>query len=575
MNQTQQAASTKTQTPTRALHLWHLLSLDAPTVATLWTWFAARTVHQHLPASGLAAMFIAVWMLYAADRLLDARQLFADPLHTANLEARHLFHHRHATAFLAGILFSSLALAILLRHIPLEVLRLYAILGSLVFAWFLLIHARATTTHHRLPKEIAVGIAFPAAIFIPTVARDPSLRLTLLPHALLFAAVCSLNCLCIYAWEHPASSDAHWTTRYATRHLTALATTTTLAGLTLTIITRQPLAAAATLSAATLLTLHLYHHHLTPLTARAAADLALLTPILFLQPYAALSAHLSALSVRLPKPHAAEESAEPNFNRIAKPYQYLEYLTLGPALQNCRTHFIPSLLNQKNALILGDGDGRFTAQLLQANPALQATAVDTSSTMLTLLEARNTSHATRLTTHQANALTFTPTHHYDLIVTHFFLDCLTQPDLEALIHRLTPSLQPNALWLISDFRIPTGPMHLPARLLVRSLYLAFRVLTGLRTTRLPDHATPLTAAGFTQIDGHLSLAGLLTTQLWQRIAPQSTPTKESMPVPAPKPHVIPSSPHEADPIPPSEPPVPSLDEPDPGVFHHEPAAPPD
>ena len=122
--------------------------------------------------------------------------------------------------------------------------------------------------------------------------------------------------------------------------------------------------------------------------------------------------------------------------------------------------------------------------------------------MLTLLEARNTHHATRLQTHQTNALTFTPTHPYDLVVTHFFLDCLTQPELEALIQRLTPALEPNALWLISDFRIPTGPMRLPARAMVRSLYLAFRILTGLRTTRLPDHATPLTAAGFTQIAGH-------------------------------------------------------------------------
>ena len=575
MNQTQQAAATRTQTPTRALHLWHLLSLDAPTVATLWTWFVARTVHLHLPATGLAAMFLAVWMLYAADRLLDARQLFADPLHTANLEARHLFHHRHATPFLAGILVASVAVAALLRDLPLEALRLYAILGSLVFGWFLLIHARAATTHHRLPKELAVGIAFPAAVFIPTVARHPDLRLTLLPHALLFAAVCSLNCLSIYAWEHPASSEAHWTTRYATRHLTTLAATTTLAGLVLTLITRQPLAAAATLTAAILLTLHLNHRHLSPLTARAAADLALLTPILFLWPKAALSAHLGALSVSLPKHPADEESTEPNFNLIARPYRYLEYLTLGPALQHCRTHHIPALRNQKNALILGDGDGRFTAQLLQANSALQATAVDTSSTMLNLLEARNAEHATRLTTHQTNALTFTPSQTHDLIATHFFLDCLAQPDLEALIHRLTPTLEPNALWLISDFRIPTGPMRLPARAIVRSLYLAFRALTGLRTTHLPDHATPLTAAGFTQIADHRSLAGLLTTQLWQRIAPDSTPTKEPMLVPAPKPGPIPSSLPEDDPIPPSEPPVPSLDEPDPGVFHHEPSPPPD
>jgi hypothetical protein len=74
---------------------------------------------------------------------------------------------------------------------------------------------------------------------------------------------------------------------------------------------------------------------------------------------------------------------------------------------------------------------------------------------------------------------------------------------------------------------------------------------------------------------HRTLAGLLTTQLWQLTAPDSTPTKESMPAPTPKPDLIPSSLPGDDPIPPSEPPVPPLDEPDPGVFHHEPAPPPD
>ena len=53
--------------------LWHLLSLDAPTVAALWTWFIAATNHIHLPLSSPLAMFIAVWTLYAADRVLDAQ----------------------------------------------------------------------------------------------------------------------------------------------------------------------------------------------------------------------------------------------------------------------------------------------------------------------------------------------------------------------------------------------------------------------------------------------------------------------------------------------------------------------
>lgn len=219
-------------------------------------------------------------------------------------------------------------------------------------------------------------------------------------------------------------------------------------------------------------------------------------------------------------------STDPNFNLIAKPYRWLEYLTLGTALENCRNHYLPQLLHHspalRRALVLGDGDGRFLAQLLKSNPHLEVNAVDTSAVMLQLLQQRCEAVApnssTRLHTHQANALTFpldNSENSYDLIVTHFFLDCLTQADLNSLITRITPTLTPKALWLISDFRTPSGPMHLLAKLIVRSLYLAFRILTGLRTTHLPNHATPLTQAGLTRIFHQHHLAGILTTELWQ------------------------------------------------------------
>ena len=207
---------------------------------------------------------------------------------------------------------------------------------------------------------------------------------------------------------------------------------------------------------------------------------------------------------------------EPNFNPIARPYRWLEYLTLGKALENCRIHYLPQLLDRRHALVIGDGDGRFLAQLLTHNLSLHADAVDTSATMLHLLLQRSKATAgTRLHTCHANALTAPLEGPYDVVVTHFFLDCLTQPELDSLISRITPMLTPGALWLISDFRIPTGLMRLPAKLLVRSLYLSFRLITGLHTTRLPDHATPLTRAGLTRISRQYRLAGLLTTELWQ------------------------------------------------------------
>lgn len=205
----------------------------------------------------------------------------------------------------------------------------------------------------------------------------------------------------------------------------------------------------------------------------------------------------------------------PNFDRVARLYRWFEYAALGPLLTLARNHYLPALAGCKQALILGDGDGRFTARLLAAHPHLQAHAVDLSRAMLRLLKARARA-GTRLYTHHANALTFTPTTSPDLVVTHFFIDCLTQPQLNSLIAHLAPALAPQALWLVSEFRIPQGFLKHPTRVYIRLLYLAFRILTGLRVTHLPDHATPLCAAGFTRIATHHRLFGILTTELWQR-----------------------------------------------------------
>src|SRR6202034_2691193 len=93
-------------------------------------------------------------------------------------------------------------------------------------------------------------------------------------------------------------------------------------------------------------------------------------------------------------PISQEESASqppgtasaPNFNHLAGIYRWLEYLTFGPFLWRCRVHFLPKLAHCRRALILGDGDGRFTAHLLRENPHLKITAVDGSPRMIQSLQ---------------------------------------------------------------------------------------------------------------------------------------------------------------------------------------------
>jgi len=210
-------------------------------------------------------------------------------------------------------------------------------------------------------------------------------------------------------------------------------------------------------------------------------------------------------------------SRKPNFDRVASIYRWAEYISLGPLLQRTRTHFLSQLNNPRHALILGDGDGRFLHQLLRHYPHCTSLAVDTSAAMLHKLQHRCAFASTRLTTLQLSALDIDAPPHIDLIVTHFLLDCFTQPEVDALTTRLASQLSPGALWLVSDFALPTHRILRPfARLYIASLYAAFRLLTGLRVRHLPDPQSSLARAGMRRIARHTLLFGLLYTELWQR-----------------------------------------------------------
>lgn len=205
-----------------------------------------------------------------------------------------------------------------------------------------------------------------------------------------------------------------------------------------------------------------------------------------------------------------------NFDRIARPYRWLEYASFGTMLERCRFFRIPSLTSRSSALVYGDGDGRFVARLLASNLSLRADAIDQSPAMLRLLESRVTAIGARnrVNLHQSDALAFQPTGRYDLIATHFFLDCLTNAQVQTLAERIRPCLTDNSSWVISEFAIPTGLASLPAKTIIAALYVAFRLITGLRIRTLPDHPTTLAHAGFVLEHRKTFLSGLLVSELW-------------------------------------------------------------
>ena len=215
-----------------------------------------------------------------------------------------------------------------------------------------------------------------------------------------------------------------------------------------------------------------------------------------------------------------------NFDSVARLYRWLEYLSFGPWLARCRSAQLPHLIGARHALLLGDGDGRFLLQLLAVNPGLHADVIDSSWSMLKILKRRvRQSGGENIRLHLADALQWEPTEprgHYDLIVSHFFLDCFFPHQLEQLFDRVLPQAQPGAQWVVSEFAVPRNPLSaFLAHGIITLLYRAFGLLTGLQVRALPDYADAMLRRGLVLSHHHCFLAGLLRSEVWT--VPHCTP----------------------------------------------------
>jgi len=215
--------------------------------------------------------------------------------------------------------------------------------------------------------------------------------------------------------------------------------------------------------------------------------------------------------------HTQKRDAPPQFDRLAQFYRWMEYFSFGPLLMRCRIEFLPRLAHCRNALLIGDGDGRFTARLLETNHEIRVDAVDSSPAMLKALVRRARKSSSRLRTEVADARAWQPCNSepYDLIVTHFFLDCLTTDEVRSLAARVRAASTRNAIWLVSEFAVPQSIFgRIVARPLVFALYLAFGILTGLRIRTLPSYPAALAESGFRLANRRTRLWGLLASELW-------------------------------------------------------------
>lgn len=259
----------------RLLRLWHLLSLDAPTITGLWAYLLARSGEVRPSPSAMAVLILGTWIVYVVDRLLDTRGC-TDP-HL--LRPRHHFAGRNWKSFLgAGMAVGAVLAWLIFTRLGIEARNEDAVVFSLAMLYFAVVHG--SRRNRWLPKELAVAMLIAAATTVPAWSRIPFNDVwehsQLALAALIFAAIVWLNCFAIERWEGVEARNL------PTRAIVIIGLfTLTVATISMK-IPLAPVVLSAGTSVLLLFLLDQRRSSLTKMQLRIAADLALLTPLIFL-----------------------------------------------------------------------------------------------------------------------------------------------------------------------------------------------------------------------------------------------------------------------------------------------------
>lgn len=258
-------------------------------MAVLWQALFARCFHATFDFLAATLLVLSVWLIYAADRSLDVwkrtlawKENGAAPRDSESSSypepARHRFYRRHWRAVLPAWI-AALAIAgwLAWSRLPTVLFERGLALLTAIGVYFAFVHL---WPRRWWPKEFAVGVLFALGTSISAWGHVRSF--VDVGTIALFCMLCWINCVAIERWEHGERRLTDWPVRIA-------AIAVGLVALIFLFSQRPVLSGAETASAFAFVTLDRAKHRLSPDALRVLADIALLTPVLFL-PIAGLRA---------------------------------------------------------------------------------------------------------------------------------------------------------------------------------------------------------------------------------------------------------------------------------------------
>jgi tRNA (cmo5U34)-methyltransferase len=202
-----------------------------------------------------------------------------------------------------------------------------------------------------------------------------------------------------------------------------------------------------------------------------------------------------------------------NFDLIAPVYDFLAKLIYGHSIREAQSCYLHHIKSFSSVLILGGGTGWILDELSSINNDISVDYVEASSKMLTISKNRGIHSFTSLNFILGTELVV-QNNTYDFILTPFVLDVFPSDELGQMVNRVKKLLSNDGVWCCVDFN--SRDRSFKARVLSFSMILFFRMVSGLKTTKVLDYFGSIKYAGMIEVNSTFFYGKFIRASLFKR-----------------------------------------------------------
>lgn len=173
-----------------------------------------------------------------------------------------------------------------------------------------------------------------------------------------------------------------------------------------------------------------------------------------------------------------------NYDTIAPFYDWLSRFVFRDAILQAHSFLVDAIPAGSSVLIAGGGTGFILEEILRKHAiGLEITYVDISEKMIALSEKRNIG-GNEVSFINQSILDTAFHQQFDVAITPFFLDNFSNSAAKLVFNKINAALSSGGLWLFADFQSKKNSLW--QKLLLKSMYLFFRIFCNIEASRLPD-----------------------------------------------------------------------------------------